>query len=306
MKRDCPTIQELLAFDAVARHTSFTLAAASLCVTISAVSKQIASLESFIGVELLERIGRGVQLTAAGRTYWLKIAGHLRAIETATYETRAGAYSNAVLTVSCVPTFFTRWLIPRLPRFRQQYPQITLSFSRHLAPQESMPSNVDAAIRYNPPESAGVITDYLAGREFVVISSPATGVAAQQSPMPADVLTQTLLHHEEATAAWAQWAAPYGLADHLLLAGPRFAQYSALIRAARCGLGLALVPRVLVEDELADGSLVALFGETQISVHSHYLCYRADRIHLPAFLALKEWLLREGAACGSGAKPTVA
>ena len=294
MKRDCPTIQELLAFDAVARHSSLTLAAASLCVTTSAVSKQIASLESFLNTSLLEKQGRGVALTPLGRTYWMKIAGSLRAIETATYETRAGHDSGGVITLSCVPTFFTRWLIPRLPRFRELHPQITLSFSRHLAPLENMPFNIDAAIRYIPQDYPGVVNEYLAGREFVVIACPPAVNQSAPIAQPQDVLAHTLLHHEESLTAWSQWAVKHGMSDSRVLAGPRFAQYTALIQAVRCGLGLGFVPRFLVEDELRDGALVVPFEEQIAVEHGHYLCYRPDRMHLPAFVALRDWLLAEG------------
>ncbi len=268
-----------------------------LCVTISAVSKQIASLETFLGIKLFLKMGRGVQLSDAGRTYWLKVSPALRAIETATFETRAGAGSTSVLTLSCVPTFFTRWLIPRLPQFRVEHPQITLSFSKHIAPLEPMPMSVDAAIRYNPAEAAGVVSEYLAGREFVVIASAAlTRNGTQPLREPSDVLAHTLLHHEEAQAVWSQWAVTHGVPGNQLVAGPRLAQYSALIQAARCGLGIAFVPRVLVADELADGSLVTLFGETIAVEHGHYLCYRPDRMHMPAFVAFRDWLMKAGAA----------
>lgn len=298
MKRDCPTIQELLALDAVARHSSLTLAAASLCVTTSAVSKQIASLETFLGAALLQKVGRGVQLTPVGRTYWLKITGSLRALETATYEVRAGADSNAVLTLSCVPTFFTRWLIPRLPHFRQTHPRVTLSFSRHLAPLENLPAHVDAAIRYNPADYPGVVNEYIAGREFVAIASSALMQGEHRIQAPADVLSHTLLHHEEAQGAWSQWAVAHGISGQSLIAGPRFAQYSALIQAVRCGLGIAFVPHILVEDELAEGVLVMPFEGTTAVEHGHYLCYRPDRMHFPAFAQLREWLLREGGRSG--------
>lgn len=299
MKRDCPTIQELLAFDAVARHSSLTLAASVLCVTTSAVSKQMASLESFLGVELLQKLGRGVQLTPAGRTYWLKIAASLRSIETATYETRAGAESVEVLTVSCVPTFFTRWLIPRLPRFRRERPQVTLGFSRHLAPLENMPSNVDLAIRYNPVDFPGVVNEYLAGREFVVIASAALVQGGMGIQQPADVLDHALLHHEEAQTAWSQWAVAHGMSESQVMGGPHFAQYSALIQAVRSGLGLGFVPRVLVEDELAEGALLVPPGGSLAIEHGHYLCYRPDRMHFPAFAAFRDWLLREREECSS-------
>ena len=89
---------------------------------------------------LLCKDGRGIQLTTQGRVYWQKIAGSLRAIETATYETRASHGDAGMITLASVPTFLTRWLIPRLPEFRRRHPQVTLSFSRHLASAEDMPA----------------------------------------------------------------------------------------------------------------------------------------------------------------------
>jgi len=125
MKRDCPTIQELLAFDAVARYESVSKAAEVLCLTVSAVSKQLAGLELFMGQRLLEKRGRGVQLTPLGQLYWQKIATSLRMIEAATFEVRSNAADSGVLSLACVPTFLTKWLIPRLPDFRRAHPSIT-------------------------------------------------------------------------------------------------------------------------------------------------------------------------------------
>ena len=128
MKHQCPSLKELLAFDAVARQGSLTQAANVLCLSVSAVSKQIAALESFLGVALLCKDGRGIQLTTQGRVYWQKIAGSLRAIETATYETRASHGDAGMITLASVPTFLTRWLIPRLPEFRRRRLPLTMIY----------------------------------------------------------------------------------------------------------------------------------------------------------------------------------
>ncbi|WP_198971701.1 LysR substrate-binding domain-containing protein [Xylophilus sp. ASV27] len=300
MKRDCPTIQELLAFDAVARHESITLAAGALCITVSAVSKQIAGLESFIGRPLLRKSGRGVQLTPQGRVYWQKIAGGLRAIETATFEARSGDAGAGLLTLASVPTFLTKWLIPRLPAFSQQSRHVTLSFSRHLEPTDGIPAGVDAAIRYGSDAWPGVVSEYIAGREFVLIAAPARLGGGHRIARPADIVGHTLLHHEGAPTAWRQWAAQHAVPEIHTTAGPRFAQYSALIQAVQSGLGLGLVPRVLVEAELAEGTLRLPCGEPVTVDQGHYLCYRADRLHLPAFAAFREWVLGEGARSQGG------
>lgn len=293
MKRACPTMHELLAFDAVARHESLTLAAGALCVSVSAVSKQLASLEDFIGQALLRKQGRGVELTPQGRLYWHKISGGLRAIEAATYEARSGETDSGMLTLASVPTFLTKWLIPRLPDFRRQCPGITLSFSQHLGPTEDLPQGVDAAIRYGSGEWPGFASDYIAGREFVLIASPAL-LASTPLLQPGEIGKHTLLHHDQAPGAWRQWAAVHDVTHIQTLSGPRFAQYSALIQAAASGLGFGLMPRILVTDELTQGALVVPCGNSVQMDQGHYLCFKPDRLDLPVFAAFREWVLPEG------------
>jgi LysR family transcriptional regulator, glycine cleavage system transcriptional activator len=294
MKRDCPTIQELLAFDAVARQQSITLAAGALCITASAVSKQIAGLEAFLGRELLEKNGRSVQLTPQGRAYWLKISAGLRDIETATFEARSGDASAGLLTLASVPTFLTKWLIPRLPAFTLKSRHVMLSFSRHLEPCDGIPAGVDAAIRYGPDGWPGVVSDYIAGQEFVLIGSRELVWERFRLAQPADISGHTLLHHEGTHTAWREWASQHGVAQEHVVAGPRFAQYSALIQAALSSLGIGLVPKLLVQDELAEGLLLSPCGAPVSLNQGHYLCYRPGRLALPGFAAFREWLMDEG------------
>lgn len=293
MKRLCPTIHELLAFDVVARNESLTQAASTLCVTVSAVSKQISSLEDFVGRQLLQKNGRGVCLTGHGRVYWQKVSGSLRALEAATFEMQSGDASAGVLTLASVPTFLTKWLIPRLPNFRKISPCVTLSFSQHLGPHEEMPWGVDAAIRYGSGEWPGVVSEYIAGKEFVLIASPNLTTAGRVGH-PADISQNTLLHHEGAPNAWQQWATSHGVVESAVRAGPRFAQYSAVIQAAVSGLGVALVPLILVAEELANGSLLVPCGETIIVAQGHYFCFRPDRSEMPALAEFRRWILSQG------------
>jgi LysR family transcriptional regulator, glycine cleavage system transcriptional activator len=290
MKRLCPTVHELLAFDAVARHQSLTHAAGTLCLTVSAVSKQITSLEAFLGQQLLHKQGRGIALTSHGRVYWQKVSSSLRTLETATVEMQSGNGNNGVLTLASVPTFLTKWLIPRLPDFRRKAPGVTLSFRQHLGAFEEMPADVDLAIRYGHGQWPGVVTDYIAGKEFVFIAAPGL-MSSERQATAAQLTTYTLLHHEGAPTAWPQWAANYGLPHVSVQSGPRFAQYSAVIQAVVSGLGVALVPRILVLDELASKSVVMPFGHPTIVEQGHYLCFRKERIELPALAAFRSWIL---------------
>ena len=289
MKRMCPTIHELLAFDAVARCESLTAAANCLCVTVSAVSKQISSLEEFLGRQLLQKNGRGVALTDHGRVYWQKISSSLRALETATFEMQSWDGNTGILTLASVPTFLTKWLIPRLPDFRRAAPTVTLSFSQHLGPFEEMPSGVDVAIRYGHGEWPGVVSDYIAGKEFVLIASPGL-VATERLESPSDIPGSTLLHHEGAPSAWRQWAVSHDVLESSVQSGPRFAQYSAVIQAVLSGLGVGLVPRILVLEELATGAALVPCGGSITVDQGHYLCFKADRIHLPVLATFRAWL----------------
>lgn len=296
MKRDCPTIQELLAFDAVARYESVTLAAGALCLTVSAVSKQVAGLERFLGHALLRKNGRSVQLTHEGRLYWQKVSGALRTIETASFDLRAGQSGSGLLTLASVPTFLTAWLIPRLGQFRALHPGITLSFGQHLGPFDSIPPGVDAAIRYGKGDWPGQVSDYLIGREFVAIGAPSL---LPQGPLsPRQVAELPLLHHEEGQAAWRQWAAHHGVSEMSMLPGPRFAQYTALIQAAANGLGVGLAPRVLVQDALNAGSLRLACEDAMTFDQGHYLCYRVDRQDFPVFNAFRDWVMAQVGAEG--------
>jgi LysR family transcriptional regulator, glycine cleavage system transcriptional activator len=289
MKRACPTIQELLAFDAVARHASLTRAASALCVSVSAISKQIAGLETFVGRPLLQKNGRGVELTPLGRDYLAKVSPSLRVIETATFEARAGSSGAGVIALASVPTFLTKWLIPRLPDFRRMNPGVTFSFAQHLGQHDALAADIDAAIRYGAGDWPGMRSDDIAGRAFVCVAAPE--LAPKRAALaPGDVGSHTLLHHEQAPLAWRHWAHHHGVDESTTLSGPRFAQYSAIIQACLSGLGIGLVPHVLVEEELGKGALVPV-GSILDLEHGHYLCFDPARLDRPIFAAFRSWIL---------------
>jgi LysR family transcriptional regulator, glycine cleavage system transcriptional activator len=292
LKRLCPTVHELLAFDAVARLGSVTEAANSLCVTASAVSKQLARLEVFVGRALTEKDGRGVRLTAHGKLYWPKVSSSLHNLEIATLEMRSGDVGSASLTLASVPTFLTKWLIPRLPDFLHKHPSVTLSFSQHLGPNEELHAGVDAAIRYGTGDWPAVTSDYIAGKEFVLIAAPRL-VASGGLKDRARIAEQTLLHHDGAPSAWRLWAAENSVDPSRVQSGPRFAQYSALIQAAVSGLGVGLAPRILVAQEMKDGTVTTPCGRGMNVDQGHYLCFRPEHAEAPALVAFRSWILAQ-------------
>ncbi|AGK50389.1 bacterial regulatory helix-turn-helix, lysR family protein [Burkholderia thailandensis MSMB121] len=294
MKHLYPNVAELHAFASSAKHLNFSYAARELGLTPSAVSRQIASLEALLGVRLFVREGRNLALTRAGRVYQARVAGPLREIGNASLELLSAREDSDLLTIASVPTFTTKWLVPRLPRFLETAPDLTLSFRRHLAPGDPFPLGLDAAIRYGDGRWEGVQCDYLDGRTFVPVCAPefAERHALRE---PADIAAAPRLVHEQAECAWLAWADRHRVTQMNALAGPRFEQYSVLIQAAQAGLGIALIPAFLIRAPLAAGTLVQpLDAPVDVDEQGHYLCYAPERLQTSASLRLlREWMLGE-------------
>ena len=295
MRRVCPSIQELQAFEAAARHLSMTRAATELCVTQGAVSRQILSLEDWLGICLFERVKQRLVLTQAGHTYLAQIRPSLQALERATIELRASATAAAVLTLACVPTFGAKWLIPRLPDFRRKHPDITVSFVPYAQSGDFIVGgSVDVAIRFGEGVWPHAIVDYLTGRELLAVAAPAI---AQKIRHAQDVAAWPLLHHTSVPHAWEDWRMASGLAEMKSYAGARFDQFSLLIEAVIAQLGVALVPACLISSELLSGKVQAISGNTIEGWKGSYLCYPEDRQHLPALIAFRQWLISQVDGC---------
>ncbi|MDN7716607.1 MULTISPECIES: LysR substrate-binding domain-containing protein [Burkholderia] len=297
MKHLYPNIAELHAFASSAKHLNFSYAARELGLTPSAVSRQIANLETLFGVKLFVREGRNLSLTRAGQVYHARVTGPLREIGNASLELLSVREDSDLLTIASVPTFTTKWLVPRLPSFLAAAPNVTLSFRRHLAHGDPFPFGLDAAIRYGDGRWEGVRCDYLAGRTFVPVCSPEFA-AKHALRTPADLAAAPRLVHEQAESVWFEWAERHRVTSMNAFSGPRFEQYAVLIQAAQAGLGLALVPAFLIGAPLEAGSLVQpVAAPIEVDNQGHYLCYTAERFETSAALRrLREWMLGEFAA----------
>ncbi|RQT71432.1 LysR substrate-binding domain-containing protein [Burkholderia cepacia] len=296
MKHLYPNVAELHAFATSAKYLNFSYAARELGLTPSAVSRQIANLEALFGVKLFVREGRGLALTRAGQVYHARVVGPLREIGNASIELLSARENSDLLTIASVPTFTTKWLLPRLTRFLATAPDVTLSFRRHLAPGDVFPFGLDAAIRYGDGGWEGVRSDYLGGRTFVPVCSREFA-DRHALHAPADVVAAPRLVHEQAEIAWSAWAERHRASQMNALAGPRFEQYSVLFQAAQAGLGIALVPRFLILDNLAAGTLVEPFdAPVDVDAQGHYLCYAPERLDTSdALRQFRNWMLEESA-----------
>ncbi|MDF3835737.1 transcriptional regulator GcvA [Cupriavidus basilensis] len=293
MRRLCPSLTELQAFEAAARYNSFTVAARELHVTQGAVSKQVRSLEAFLGVDLFERVRQRLMLTDAGRRYLDRIRPSLTEIEAATVELISRQGRGGTLHIASMPTLGAKWLIPRLPQFFEKHPEVSLEFVPHAQGYDFSQPDLDAAIRFGDGVWPGSLADYMTGREVLPVCRPAllTDDPDGMARAPSGLLRYPLLHHTTVPEAWPDWFAELGVSTRKAWGGARFDQFSLLTQAAMSGLGIALIPRCLIEEELATGALVVAHPARVLSKKGYYLCYPEQKQHLPALQTFRQWVM---------------
>lgn len=287
MRRKIPSMGALAAFESAARHQSFTAAADELAVTQSAVCRQIASLEDFVGVKLFRRTRRGVVLTEAGVNYSRSVRDRLDEVERDTLEVMAKGGPGGSLELGVVPTFATQWLLPRLPDFHRLHPGITLHFAPRTRPFLFDDSTLHAAIYAGPAGWPGTESHFLMHEAMVAVASPALVPGDLQ---PQDLAGHTLLQASTRPHAWRQWFAAQGVVAPNDMAGPRMELFSMLAKAAVHGLGVALIPRLLIEDDLAAGRLRQVVRFEWMSDRSYYLIYPQAPAPRQALQVFSEWL----------------
>ena len=281
----------LTAFEAAARHQSFTAAAAELSLTQSAVSRQIRSLEDVLGSNLFLRERQTVRLTQAGEAYAAEIRRALGKISEATLGFRANP-RGGTLNLAILPTFGTRWLAPRLPAFAAENPGVTINLSTQLSAFDFEHEQVDAAIHFGSPDWPGAELAFLM-HETVV---PACGRVLSESRRivrPEDLLEMPLLHLTTRPDAWERWFNIHGV-NAEGISGMLVDQFATAAQAAisGSGMGVALLPHFLIETELARGDLVELMQGPVQSSGAYYLAWPLRRAgHLP-LQAFRDWIMR--------------
>lgn len=291
MPNAIPSSKLLRAFEASARHASFTRAAQELCVTQGAVSRAVAELEDELGLDLFVRVGKRLVVTDAGTAYLARIGPALREIEAATSDLFLHRARGGVLRIAVLPTFNAKWLIPRIASFAVQHPEVMLEFEPHTTSYAFDRSSLDCAIRYGAGVWPGAMADYVDGRKLVVVGAPR--LVGKRPLQGKDIGRFTLLHHTSVPNAWQEWFAGTQAEARGSLAGPRFDQYSVLIQAASAALGLALVPECLVQDELSEGLVVTPFDHVLEASTGYFLCYPETRADHKPLRVFRDWILQE-------------
>ena len=294
-------MEALIAFESAARHQSFTRSADELALTPSAIGRQIAALEEYVGLPLFNRVKRRVSLTEVGEAYAKQVRENLDRIErdTLAVATRRGA--DGTLELAVIPTFATRWLIPRLPQFYAQHRHITLNLTTRAEPFLFTDTPFSAAIHFGTPVWPGTIAHHLFGEEMVPVCSPQL-LDGATTLAPADLARLPLIHQSARPDAWRQWLLQARVHDVDSMSGQRYELFSMLVEAARAGLGVALVPRFFVLAELANRELVIPNEMSVRNDKGYYLVYPEAKQNAPLLQPFKEWLLGIARAYrGSGA-----
>ena len=290
-----PPAPNLLAFEAVARRRSFALAAAELHLTASAISHQVARLESHLGVRLFERSSHGVRLSAAGEQYLARVGGALSAIAAATEDLRQGMGNS--LYVHSAPSIASLWLMPRLRAFAQAYPDIALNLSAAHTHSDFALGQADIDIRYGVPQWGDLVVEPLFEERILPLASPAF-IRERRLKRVEQLHDVPLIQSNISVVQWSDWFKAHTdkrAPDRFTV---RFDRAQMSLDAATQGLGVALESATIAGLHLAEGSLKPVFGfDKAVRIKAHFAVYperHARRTPVEAFLS---WIHAEAARC---------
>lgn len=299
-RRYLPPIPALMALEAVDRLGTASAAAEELSLTQGAISRALQGLEAQLGLPLLIRERQRLHLTPAGRDYVAEVRKALSLLASASLTLRANPTGGS-LNLAILPAFGMHWLAPRLARFAQTHPEVTVNLSTRLKPFDFAGTTFDAAIHYGRQDWPGADSLKLMDEEVIAVAAP--GLRALKAAT--DILNHPLLHLESRTGDWGRWLAHHG-APGLRPPGMMFDQFATLTQGAIHGMGLALVPTFLIGRELEEGRLIPVFGPPIRALGSYYLVWPntlPDRAPLRSF---RLWLQSEATDLALTPAPTPA
>lgn len=284
-----PSLNAVRTFEAVARHGSFSKAADELAVTHGAVSRQVRSLEEQLGVVLLQRTAKGAETTLAGETL-ARAAGQALAALRSGVAALSEHEGSKTLSVSLATSLALKWLVPRLPEFRAQNPEISILLDTNDTIVDLRGSVIDVALRLGDGAWGGVHAELLARDELVAVGSPSL-VREHPLPLSDQALLQMPLVHDDYNPAWERWFQAAGLsAEGETLPGDRYRDTGVLIAAALDGQATILVRRLLALDDLKAGRLVQLSARTlQLEPALYFVCRKGEQ-NRPAVRLFHDWL----------------
>ncbi|MCL6245280.1 MULTISPECIES: LysR substrate-binding domain-containing protein [Acinetobacter] len=306
MRRNIPSLQSLICFESAAKHASYTHASQELFITQSAVSRQIQQLEEYLGVMLFSRTRHGVDLTEAGKQYAKSIKPFLQGIEKSTSDIMTHKGLGGTLKLGVVPTFATRWLLPKLNKLNAQHPEITVHLETSTKPFLFNENVFDAAIFAGTQQQIehwpGIQAHYLMDEEVVPVCSPK--LIENNSPhaemtddhsfnlSDEELLRLPLLQQTTRPSIWQEWFQAHQIQHPKPFDGQRHELFSMLSVAASHGMGMALIPQMLIEAELRKKELVIASNKKLHGSRKYYLVH-SSQDSSPQIQKFVDWVLQE-------------
>ena len=292
MHRQLPPLRSLRAFEAAGRHLSFVRAADELAVTPAAVSQQIKLLEDWVGQPLFQR-GSALSLSPSAKSALPLLTDAFDRLEQVCGRLRVTAKAGSMV-VSTSPSFAARWLLPRLERFQSRNPKIEVRLFATTRVVDFATEDVDVAIRFGPGQYPGLHSERLKTEEVLPVAVPRL---AQQLKTPGDLLSVTLLRNDGVAwdpgfPDWNSWLKSSGIDPAKATIRAYGDEAALVIQATLAGLGVALMWRTLIADELTDGRLCAVFPGQELSNAYHFVCPERN-LHNPSVAAFRDWIKTE-------------
>lgn len=291
---DLPPLHALRAFEATARHLSFTRAAEELSVTQTAISHQVRLLESYLGKTLFLREARRIRLTSDGQAWADALTDVFQRLHEANRRLRRTVKARPVVAVSAIPSFAARWLVPRFGRFLGAHPEldVRISASEHLVDFAVEP--IDVGVRYGMGRYPGLLVEKLADDALVAVSSP---TLAKKLGSPQDLKKHALLHDDD-PEAWPRWLEAQRVRAVDGTRGAIIDDSSMLVEAAVRGQGVALARWSLAVDEIHAGRLSLCFPRVKPvpTTKAYYVVCPKNRATHPPVAAFRAWLRDEARA----------
>jgi LysR family transcriptional regulator, glycine cleavage system transcriptional activator len=291
-----PPLPAIRAFEAAARLGGFQSAGEELHVSAGAVAHQIRQLEAWLGVTLFQRLARGVALTPAGRQYAEALKPLLHGLAEVSESIRRLG-DERVVTVTSVPSFVSRWLMPRLGSLRERHPDIDMRVLASLHPVDFLREGVDVAIRLGPGPYPGLKADVLMEEHFHAVCSPAFLAKAGPLQEPADLLKQPLLHDEidariPDEIVWPRWFKAFGI-TYRGPSRPSFSHTYLTLEAAASGQGIAVAGEPFIAEDVKSGRLVHALPHRVTGPYRFHLLRLPDAEARPAVKSFCDWMLEE-------------
>lgn len=301
MNRSLLPLMGLRAFEATARHLSVSKAAEELSVTPGAVSQQVKHLEDSMGVALIRRKGRSIELTDAGLVLQLPLTKAFDMIALTLDTVSQRPASEDTLTLSLYPTLAEKWVMPRLAKFHHIHPGLDIQIMTTFRDTQFDVERVDLASYMGSAPPAGTDGIRLFDDEVLPVCSPKLRVGKRSLSKPADLLDATIIHSVRRADDWQRWLNGAGYGDLKLTRKLFFSTSTLAIQAAIDGMGVAMVQHEYVKDRLARGVLVAPFKYVAASGQGYYLVWPTTRRKSSVVSAAVDWI-REEAATSISAK----